>query len=133
MTGWCATRTRNSTSAAPSVPAPGRLSPAALFKIAPAAVIGCFGIGMLNRAVTSLVPLYGTKSGMSVANSALLVSALQGGALVFQWPIGWLSDKRDRRVIIMGATGITALASLVLAAWIAAPAWCSCCSRHVWP
>lgn len=121
-----------STSAAPSVPAPGRLSPAALFKIAPAAVIGCFGIGMLNGAVTSLVPLYGTKSGMSVANSALLVSALQGGALVFQWPIGWLSDKRDRRVIIMGATGITALASLVLAAWIAAPAWVVFATCIVW-
>lgn len=121
-----------STSAAPSVPAPGRLTPARLYSIAPAAVIGCFGIGMLNGAVTSLVPLYGTQSGLSTAHAALLVSALQGGALLMQWPIGWWSDKRDRRLIIMGATGVTCAASLILALWIAPPAWLIFAVSVVW-
>jgi MFS family permease len=45
----------------------------------------------------------------------LLTAALQGGNLVIQWPLGALSDRIDRRLVILAASIGVAAASIAVA------------------
>lgn len=86
-----------------------------LYSIAPMAFVGCFGAGLLNAAVLGLVPVYGVQLGLAVAAVAGLPAAMQFGNLLLQWPLGWLSDRIDRRFIIAASTGATLLVSVAIA------------------
>jgi MFS family permease len=45
---------------------------------------------------------------------SLLAASLQAGSLMIQWPLGWLSDRKDRRAVMIGASAATVLGSLAL-------------------
>ncbi|MEZ5959691.1 MAG: MFS transporter [Hyphomonadaceae bacterium] len=100
-------------------PAPPKAQPLALveqFAIAPAAVIGCFGAGLVNGGVLALAPLYAAEHyGPNAA--AQFYSAAFTGSLLLQWPAGRLSDRMDRRLVIAALAGLAAAASFALASW----------------
>lgn len=79
-----------------------------LFALAPAAVTGTFAAGLANSAVISLIPAWGSGLGMAAAVAAGLVATVQLGSLLGQWPLGWLSDRYDRRRVIVGVAGFAA-------------------------
>ncbi len=85
-----------------------------LYRLAPAAIVGCIGSGLLNSAFQSMTPVYGADRGLSVAVIVILLSLPQIGSLLVQWPLGWLSDRIDRRLVIIGCTSFIALVSLVI-------------------
>ncbi len=79
-----------------------RFRPAALYKNSPAALIGCLMIGMANAALWTLAPLYATKMGFDIGTAAYYAAAILLGGALSQWPIGRLSDKIDRRIVLVG-------------------------------
>jgi MFS family permease len=85
-----------------------------LYRLAPTAVVGCLGAGLLNSAFQNMTPVYGADRGFSVAVIVLLLSLPQIGSLFLQWPLGWLSDRIDRRLVIIGCTTFIAAVSLVI-------------------
>ncbi len=96
----------------------------ALYAIAPSAVVGSLGVGLINGPVMAMAPVYGVQVGLSQEWAAALLFALQAGSLAFQWPLGWLSDKLDRRYVIVGlALGAVLSCALVLtlSAWQVPP------------
>ncbi len=99
----------------PAAPALSGLGPRKLYAIAPVGVVGCFAVGLVNAPVLALAPVYGAGLGLELARTALLVPALHLGSLIFQWPLGRLSDHRDRRVVIAVLTLLVAAISLALA------------------
>jgi MFS family permease len=100
-------------------PDPPKAQPIALveqFAIAPAAVIGCFGAGLVNGGVLALAPLYASEHyGANAA--AEFYSAAFTGSLLLQWPAGRLSDRIDRRLVIAALAALAAAASFALALW----------------
>jgi MFS family permease len=95
-----------------------------LFVVAPSAVVGAFAVGLVNGPVLALAPVYGVGIGLRADLAAALLLALQGGSLLFQWPLGWLSDHVDRRVVIAGLAAATAAASVLIMGLDAqTPAW----------
>lgn len=92
-----------------------------MWRIAPAAVAGCLGAGLLNSAVPGLVPVWAARLGLPVGLVAVLLAAMQLGSLLVQWPLGWLSDRLDRRHVILACVGGVALMSLLILALGAAP------------
>ena len=98
-------------------PDPPKAQPLALveqFAIAPAAVIGCFGAGLVNGGVLALAPLYAAE--YYGPNAAVeFYSAAFTGSLLLQWPAGRLSDRVDRRLVIAALAAIAAAASFALA------------------
>ncbi|MEY6432971.1 MFS transporter [Thioalkalicoccus limnaeus] len=93
-----------------------------LIRVSPVAVVACAGVGLTNGAFGTLAPVYGNTIGLDVWAVALLVAgAIVGGALM-QAPIGWLSDRLDRRWVIMGIalTG-AALAFVIFSADLREP------------
>jgi len=84
----------------PSVPRRPMPRPLWLWKLSPAAVIGCIGGGLANGAFWALGPIYAKTSGLPASLvAAFMTCATLGGALA-QWPVGKWSDLSDRRSVL---------------------------------
>jgi MFS family permease len=99
-------------------PPPARLEvlgPRALYRVAPAAVAGCVASGLANSALLGLTPIYGTRLGLEPRMVVWLLTAFQLGSFVCQWPLGRLSDRVDRRLVLVGCAVALALLSVAMA------------------
>jgi MFS family permease len=100
-------------------PEPPKAQPLALgeqFQIAPAAVLGCFGAGLINGGVLTLAPLYAAQH-YGPGAAAQFFAAAYIGSLFLQWPAGRLSDRVDRRLVIAGLALLSGAAAFPLALW----------------
>ncbi len=84
-----------------SIPRPSRLGMRDLLKLAPAALVGCFLTGLANSAFWTFAPLYARNEIGSGAPVSLFMAASVLGGAVAQRPIGRLSDRTDRRWVIL--------------------------------
>jgi len=92
-----------------------RFRPAQLYKNSPAAFIGVLFVGSSQGALLTLSSLYGSQIGLSTKQAAFYAAAIVGGGLIAQWPVGRLSDRVDRRLVIAGLGFLTAAVSLAIA------------------
>ncbi|WP_026871048.1 MFS transporter [Inquilinus limosus] len=99
----------------PSIAAIRTLPLRKLYRIAPAALIGCVASGLINNAVASIGPIWGLAVGLSAGLAGAIPAMAQVGNLLAQWPLGRLSDRIDRRGVMLGASIVTMLVSLTLA------------------
>lgn len=77
-----------------------------VWAISPLACFGCMAIGMTNSAFRTVAPVYAELIGFSVTQVATFMSAGIVGGAIMQYPLGYLSDRFDRRLVIMlTATG----------------------------
>jgi MFS family permease len=83
-----------------------------LFRISPLGCVGTFLLGGVYAAIFGMGSVFGTEKGLSVAEISAFVAAIYFGGLVFQFPIGWVSDRMDRRQLILGLTAAGALVTL---------------------
>ena len=81
-----------------------------LFASSPLGTVGIFLLGSIYATQSGMGAVFGTQIGMTANNIALLVAMLFAGALALQYPIGWLSDRVDRRKLIFGAACFGAVA-----------------------
>lgn len=106
-----------SVTAAPVTEVARPMSLRALFAGSPLGTVGIFLLGSIYATQSGMGAVFGTEIGMTTASIALFVAMLFAGALVLQYPVGWLSDRMDRRWLIFGAAALGA-ASCALG-WIA--------------
>jgi MFS family permease len=107
-----------SRSPAPPLPAARVFGLRRLLEISPVGVGGCFVAGLTSGAFYALGPRFGAVTGLdSVGIAALMGFAIFGG-LVFQLPLGRLSDRIDRRRVIVGASVLLAAAGAALSALV---------------
>lgn len=98
-----------SISPAPVFQTARRMTLRQLFDVSPLGVFAALIMGGVFSACFGMAAVYGTQRGMSVAEISIFVGAIYLGALLAQYPIGWLSDRFDRRQLI---TVICVLASV---------------------
>lgn len=103
-----------SRSDAPGVVTATRLGLRRLYRVSPLAMFGSFALGAGVGAFLGLAPVYGQSLGLDDARVSFVMTAMLLGALVLQWPIGWLSDRLDRRTIIIGAAAGASLMAVGL-------------------
>uniref|UniRef100_UPI0035C844E0 MFS transporter n=1 Tax=Yoonia sp. TaxID=2212373 RepID=UPI0035C844E0 len=72
-----------------------------LLRISPLGVIGMFLLGGVFSAQFGMAPVYGSEAGLSIGQISIFVAAFYVGAMVIQYPLGWISDRMDRRLLIM--------------------------------
>ena len=87
-----------------------------LFFSSPLGTVGIFLLGAVYATQSGMGAVFGTQIGMTASQVALFVAMLFGGALLLQYPIGWLSDRVDRRGLIFGASAIGA--AFCAAGWL---------------
>ncbi|MBE3640503.1 MFS transporter [Mangrovicoccus algicola] len=84
-----------------------------LFKVSPLGCIGILLMGGVYSATFGMASVFGTRAGLSVSQISLFIAAIYLGGLVCQFPIGWLSDRMDRRQLILAAAAAGALGAAV--------------------
>ncbi len=84
-----------------------------LLNTSPLACFGMFLLGGIYAVLFAMSPVYATERGLSVAQTSLFITTIFAGALLFQIPVGWLSDKMDRRILIIGVTGMGATMAMI--------------------
>ena len=104
-----------------TAPAPAgavRLRLGHLYRLSPVAVVGSFAVGGATGAFWTLGPVFAEQESGSVAMVAVFMSATVFAGAVGQLPLGWISDRFDRRFVITVASLCAALAGVghVLAA-----------------
>lgn len=85
-----------------------------LYRISPVGFMGAFTVGLGNGAFWSLAPVFATGSGLDVHGVATFMSLVVLGGAIGQYPLGKLSDRTDRRRVILGAAIGVALAGALL-------------------
>ena len=88
-----------------------------LFYTSPVGVIGCLGVGLTNGAFWALAPVFAQGDANDVATIAIFMSVTVIAGAVGQWPLGLMSDRIDRRRVIVIACG-GAVAAAALLAWL---------------
>ena len=100
-------------SPAPAFETTKPLSIPKLFRISP---LGCFGTLLLGGVFSvqfGMSSVFATSAGFSVEETSIFISAFFVGALICQYPIGWLSDRVDRRQLILVAGAVCGLGGLL--------------------
>lgn len=98
----------------PSPPEFVKLDLKRAWAISPLAVSGCIAVGLSNSAFRMTGPIYAERIGMNTADIAVFLSlGIVGGALV-QYPLGALSDRWDRRRVVLIATIGAMVSSIAL-------------------
>ena len=79
-----------------------------LFASSPLGTVGIFLLGGVYATQSGMGPVFGTEIGLTAAQVSLFVAMLFAGALLLQYPVGWLSDRVDRRLLIASMAAIGA-------------------------
>ena len=99
---------------APDISTPKFISLKELFLKSPMAFVGSFAIGLIYSALFGLMGVFGAKIGLSVFQISVMFFVNTFIGAVFQYPVGKISDKFDRRTILF-VLNIIAIASLIFA------------------
>jgi MFS family permease len=98
---------------APLHPAP--MEPRFFIKRVPQSLSTVLGAGLIVGSFYGLAPLYASQQGLSTEQVGLFMGSCIFAGLLVQWPLGWLSDRYDRALLIRSFAFSLALAALPLA------------------
>ena len=85
-----------------------------LYKISPLGTVSMFCTGFIHSTIFTLGAVYAATMNFTIFEISLFLFLITVSGAIFQWPIGYLSDRRDRRIIIIACTFISSLFCLLL-------------------
>ncbi len=98
---------------------PVRISPRVRVRefahIAPTGLVGMVFTGASHGILFGLSAVYATRAGFGPGETAWFLALPSLGALVFQWPVGWASDRVPRRGVIFVVAVAAASMAVALA------------------
>jgi MFS family permease len=94
-----------------------------LLRNAPVAATASLGVGTANGSFWALFPVFGVSTGMSNGQISAFLAATVIGSAIAVWPIGRLSDRMDRRVVMAALLLAAAVFELALMRFGAALGW----------
>ena len=100
----------------PAFEAPRTMKLREIYKDVPLGIAGCFITGVSNGAIMGMGAVYAEILGLTLTQVSLFMSSAILGGVLFQWPVGIISDKFDRRMVL---TAVTFIASIVAALTLA--------------
>jgi len=80
-----------------------------LYKISPFGTVGMFCLGFIHSSLFTLAAVYAATINFTVFEISLLLFLITVSGGIFQWPIGYYSDRHDRRISIIGCAFFGAL------------------------
>lgn len=86
-----------------------------LWNVSPLGCMGLFLLGGVFAAQFGMAAVYATEAGLKLSQISVFIASIYVGAVVLQYPLGWLSDRMDRRLLILCVALIGGCAALVAA------------------
>lgn len=99
--------------AQPPAPQAASVALGRAWRISPVGVAGMLAVGGLSMAISGFAPIHATAKGYSQADVALLLAAMPLGTLILQIPLGWISDRTDRRYVLIAASALAVAAGML--------------------
>ena len=102
---------------AATAPAPVRsvaIRPLHLYRISPVGFIACASVGLANGTWWALIPIFAAETGLDITGLAVLMSVTVIGGALGQLPAGRLSDRFDRRKVLLILCVVAATVALAL-------------------
>lgn len=90
-----------SVSRAPAFDVMEKVSVLQLYRVSPLGVVGMLVSGMAIGAIYAMGPVYAANMGMTVGEVSFFMTMMILGGFLFQYPLGWLSDRIGRRKVII--------------------------------
>ncbi|EAQ01461.1 membrane protein, putative [Pseudooceanicola batsensis HTCC2597] len=84
-----------------------------LIDVSPLSCVGMFILGGVFSAQFGMAAVYGSQAGLSLSQISLFIATFYVGATLAQYPIGWISDRMDRRRLIMIVSTIGGIGAVV--------------------
>jgi MFS family permease len=84
-----------------------------LIRVSPLGAVGMFLLGGIFAAQFGMAAIFGSQIGLSLSEISAFVASFYVGAMLLQYPIGWVSDRMDRRFLIVICAAIGGSASLL--------------------
>jgi MFS family permease len=84
-----------------------------LYQISPLGCVGIFLLGGIFSAQFGMASVWGANVGLSVKELSIFVASIYVGGLILQYPIGWLSDRMDRRMLVLGLAAFGAVGTII--------------------
>lgn len=97
-----------------------RLRPLRTLRVSPLAAISVIIVGMTNSGFRMVGPVYALKNGLNAAEVAGFMAAGVAGGALAQWPMGWVSDRFDRRKVLVVVSALAALVCVGVASGVGA-------------
>ncbi len=91
----------------------------ALYKVSPLGVVSCLVSGVIYSASFNLLPVFASEYNIIDFKLSLYVGTAIFGAFILQFPVGYLSDRYDRRTVLFIILLISALVDLTIPAFAA--------------
>lgn len=85
-----------------------------LYKRSPLGVVSCLVSGMIYSAIFSLLPIFAKEYDIIGFQLSLYMGAAILGAFILQFPVGYLSDRFDRRTVLLVLLLISAVADIAV-------------------
>ncbi|MCY3770206.1 MAG: MFS transporter [Gammaproteobacteria bacterium] len=96
-------------SQAPLPPKMSKVDLRTLYRLSPVGMLGATTAGFVNSGFYTLGPVYATSNAFSITRTSIFMSTAIFSGLLLQWPIGKISDRVDRRVVLIAISSMTAL------------------------
>lgn len=93
---------------APTFDTPSTVGLRQLYRLSPFGVVGAMATGAAHGVLFGMGAVYAGQVGMSVAQISLFMGVAVTGGMIFQWPVGRLSDRFDRRRVMIVVTLLAA-------------------------
>lgn len=99
-----------------------------LYKISPVGAVGSFVVGVTNAPFWTLGPVFAQDSGLDVFGVSIFMTAAIAGGAIAQWPMGRISDRVDRRLVILALTigSVVAEVAMIMARGISNQSFMLC-------
>ena len=104
-----------STTEQPDITNPKSFSITDFYAVSPLGFIGALFTGLSHSAVFGYGAVYATARGLSVFEVSIFMIVITSFGALSQWPIGYVSDKIDRRIILIAVTFMAAGLSVLIA------------------
>lgn len=85
-----------------------------VYRYSPTGIVAAFVCGLVGSALYGLAPLYTRGVGLSTTTTALFMAVVIFSGVLLQWPVGKLSDRMDRRKLMIALSVISAMSSFVV-------------------
>jgi MFS family permease len=95
--------------AAPVQGTPRFISISEIYAASPLAVVAAVANGLGQSAFFNLGAVFGVMNGMSLSYVSLMMAVAPFAVILSQLPVGWLSDRYDRRVMIAALSLLSAI------------------------
>ncbi len=111
-------------STAPKPPQRDPINLRELWRTSPLGLLGSFCAGLVNASFYSLAPIFAFGLGLGIGGTSTFMASVIFGGLLLQYPVGHLSDRMDRRVVLTMvalATSVACVAIVLVTEW--SPRW----------